>query len=352
MPNLTKKAKKQKVILKEEYEYEEVEEAKVVIPKKKKGRKPSGKIYSTIIENKENQPENQQETISTRNCVLTCLPISDKDISKITGKKIAEPSKVQIIKNNINKFEFQDDNTDELESLLLKATKDLAQLKIEYGELEEKFSKFKYLETIVSDNGVIDREYHTPQLLAVDTETGKWKTKTDIWCKWCSHGFTSVPIGLPELYDQKTNKFSTRGCFCSFNCAHAYNISLADHKVWERYALLTRIKNIIFAETTTENKRIVAARPQEMLTVFGGTKTIEEFRNNRIFVPKKYIKLLPPVIPYFTVIEEIPIYFRTSQNTSIYDKLRSRTVKPASLKVDKTPKKLGGIDTSIKNAFQ
>jgi len=356
MPNLTRKGKKPKVVEEEyeyEYEYEEevVEEiAEVIVPKKKKGRKPSGKLYSTVDEYERKQVEN----VRTSNCVLTCLPLSDKDISKITGKKVIEPPKVQIIKSNINMFEFQDDDAAELESLLNKTTKELAQLKIQHEELQEKFSRFKYLETIVSDNGVIDREYHTPRLLSVDTETGKWKSKTDVWCKWCSHGFTTVPIGLSEMYDQKTKKFSTRGCFCSFNCAHAYNISLADHKVWERYALLTRIKNIIFTGTATENKRIVAAPPPEMLIVFGGTKTIEEFRSNRISVPKKYIKLLPPVIPYFTVIEEIPVYFRTSQNTSIYDKLRSRTVKPSSLKVAavKTPKKLGGIDTSIKNAFQ
>jgi hypothetical protein len=350
MPKITNKRGKSKVVEDEyEYEYEYEEPEPTVVPKKKKGRKPSGKLYSSVESMQENVPEN---TLST-NCVLTCLPLSDKDIYKITGKKQKEPPKVQIIKSNINMFEFQDDDNAELESLLTKTTKELAQLKVEHDELVEKFSRFKYLESIVSDNGVIDREYHYPKILTVDTGSGKWKSKTDIWCRWCSHGFDTVPIGLPELYDQKEQKFSVRSCFCSFNCAHAYNISLADHKVWERYALLARIKNIIFEGTTNENKRIVAAPPQEMLNVYGGPKTIEEFRSNRIFVPKKYIKLLPPIIPYFTVIEEIPVYFRTSQNTSIYDKLRSRTVKPSSLKVNATPKKkLGGVDKTIQDAFQ
>lgn len=338
MPDLKKKIKKINV----ENEYQ------VPVPKKKKGRKPSGKLYSGIDDD---IPVVQHENTVASNCVLTCLPISDKDISKITGQIVSEPSKVKVIKSNISMIDYHDDN-EERESLLKKTTKELSSLKSKYAELEEKFNRFKYLETIVSDNGVIDREYHTPKLLSVDDTTGKWKAKTDVWCGWCSHSFDTVPIGLPELYDQRTEKFSTRGCFCSFNCAHAYNISLADHKVWERFALLSRIKNIIFAGTGIENKRIVAAPPKEILKVFGGTKTIEEFRNKRISVPKKYVKLLPPVIPFFTVIEEIPLYFRTSQNTSIYDKLRSKTVKPSSLKSKAIPKKLGGIDASIKDAFQ
>ena len=63
-------------------------------------------------------------------------------------------------------------------------------------------------------------------------------------------------------------------------------------KVWERYALLTRLKNIVFAGTELENKRIVNAPPKKVLTVFGGDKTIDEFRCDRISVPKKYINLL------------------------------------------------------------
>ena len=68
-------------------------------------------------------------------------------------------------------------------------------------------------------------------------------------------------------------KFVVRDSFCSFNCAHAYNVSLDDHKVWERYALLTRLKNIISANTDFECKRIVCAPPRKMLKAFGGSKS-------------------------------------------------------------------------------
>jgi uncharacterized protein YlxW (UPF0749 family) len=45
----------------------------------------------------------------------------------------------------------------ELENALAKTTKDLATLKQEFKDLEEKFDRFTYLETVVSDNGVIER---------------------------------------------------------------------------------------------------------------------------------------------------------------------------------------------------
>ncbi len=62
----------------------------------------------------------------------------------------------------------------ELENALAKATKDLTTLKQQYKDLEEKFDRFKYLETVVSDNGVIEKEYHITKDIVVD-ENGKWK---------------------------------------------------------------------------------------------------------------------------------------------------------------------------------
>ena len=56
--------------------------------------------------------------------------------------------------------------------------------------------------------------------------------KTDICCWWCCHK-CDVPLSLPEkLYDDTFHVF---GCFCSFNCAAAYNVNLNDYKIWEDY---------------------------------------------------------------------------------------------------------------------
>jgi hypothetical protein len=45
----------------------------------------------------------------------------------------------------------------ELENAFAKATKDLATLQQQYKDLEEKFDRFKYLETVESDNGVVEK---------------------------------------------------------------------------------------------------------------------------------------------------------------------------------------------------
>jgi hypothetical protein len=219
----------------------------------------------------------------------------------------------------------------ELENALEKTNKELQNLKDQYKLLEEKFNRFQYLETVVSDNGIVDKAYHVPKDIVVN-ENGRWKSQTDIWCSWCCHAFDTIPVGLPESFCQQSKKFVVRDCFCSFNCAHAFNISLNDHKVWERFALLNRLKNIIFKGTEIENKQIISAPPKKLLKVFGGDKTIEELRNNRISVPKMYKNHLPPAIPFFAVIEEIPLFFTSSKNTSIYEKLKSRNVNPSSLK--------------------
>jgi hypothetical protein len=230
----------------------------------------------------------------------------------------------------VKQLPFQDTDS-ELENALDKTTKQLSSLQQQYKELEDKFDRFKYLETVVSDNGIIDKEYHITDDVVLD-KNGKWNKQTDIWCNWCCHPFTTVPVGLTESYCRSTQKFVMRDCFCSFNCAHAYNISLADHKVWERYALLTRLKNVIFVGTDIELKRIIPAPPKKILKVFGGDRTIDDFRGNRICIPKRYISLLPPSIPMFTTIEEIPVYYKTSKTVSLYDKLRSRSVAPVLLK--------------------
>lgn len=216
-----------------------------------------------------------------------------------------------ISKKQIN-FSLESDS--DLKHMLNDKSNELEELKTKYAELNEKYNKFSYLETIVTDNGAIDKKYYIPNSLLLSENGDIWKETTDLWCSWCVHSFTTVPIGLPEMYCQKTKKYHTRECFCSFNCAHAFNLSLGDYKVWERYALLTRIKNLIYKQNDALiNKAIMYAPPRQLLKVFGGDKTIEEFRNNHILVPKEYIHLLPPTVPFFTVIEEIPKYFQKNK---------------------------------------
>ena len=202
-------------------------------------------------------------------------------------------------------------------------------LKKKYEDMLEKFKKFSYLEDKMTDNGIIEKKYYVNNTSIYDMAGKCWAESTNQWCKWCSHGFETVPVGLPEKYCPKEKKYYLRDCFCSFNCAAKFNFEIInDYKVHERFALLNNIKKIIFKDCT---KQIISAPPREILQCFGGEKTIEEFRSMCIPIPKEYNHLLPPMIPIFTVVEEIPKFFyqdKGSKKKNDFGDLKIKRTKP------------------------
>jgi hypothetical protein len=321
------------------------------IIKKKRGRKPTGKIYEinkSLISNiSSNLP----------NCIIAHLPLSDKDIFKIIGKtnlldnietnvnslteEIYSENLSDIIhsesaKQNVNPYiitqsSFIIEEDDNIKHKYNDKCVELLNLKKKYDDLLEKFKKFSYLEDKITDNGVIEKKYYIANSNIFDLCGNCWKDSTDSHCWWCSHSFDSVPVGLPNKYCSKQKKFFLYGCFCSFNCAHSYNLELKDYKIWERYALLNYIKKIIYKDSSTEIKQIVSAPPKEILKVYGGELTIEEYRNSSISIPKEYYHLLPPMIPVFSVVEEIPKFFyqdRCSKKKNDFGELKIKRTKP------------------------
>ncbi len=117
-------------------------------------------------------------------------------------------------------------------------------------------------------------------------------------CWWCTYEFDNEPCYLPDRYGD--NKYYVFGCFCSFNCALAYNINLRDYKVWERISLL----NQLYYDSTKTNEIIDIAPSKEILKKYGGILTIEEYRKNFLIKTKKYLILPHPIIVTNPVIEE------------------------------------------------
>ena len=141
----------------------------------------------------------------------------------------------------------------------------------------------------------------------IDNKTGKSLIceKTDIACWWCTFQFDTLPCFIPERYvgnsDNKTeNKFFVYGCFCSFDCATAYNIGLNDYKVMDRNSLIKKLYNMI----TGKSDDIKIAAPREVLTRFGGHISIEEYRKGNASISKEYRLLLPPMVNLLACIEE------------------------------------------------
>ncbi len=103
-------------------------------------------------------------------------------------------------------------------------------------------------------------------------ENGSWPTTTDVHCWWCCFPFDTRPVPL-ALHYTKRGAFKVIGNFCSFNCSRAYMKS--------RYnsCNLISCNSFLYKKMTGKNiPVIVPAPPREMLKIFGGPYTIEEFR--------------------------------------------------------------------------
>jgi len=149
--------------------------------------------------------------------------------------------------------------------------------------------------------------------------------KTNIACWWCTYNFDTMPCFIPEKYEN--NKFYVYGCFCSYNCAAAYNINMQDYKVWERYFLMKKLNNMIY----NTNDEIKIAPPRETLIKFGGVLTIEKYRENNRTCIKDYRFLIPPMMPIIPMIEEIlqdKTFIKSNKNDKLDNNLSLKRSKP------------------------
>tara|TARA_B100000963_G_C22563554_1_gene642586 strand:- start:83 stop:1219 length:1137 start_codon:yes stop_codon:yes gene_type:complete len=152
-----------------------------------------------------------------------------------------------------------------------------------------------------------------------------WVLNKNKTCYWCCHSFNNNSFGIPIKY--KNKKFYTYGCFCSLECAAAHNFS-EDRNVqdiWECYSLIN-----LFSQTINY-KNIVKLAPNRIcLKMFGGTMTIEEFRNftnsNKITNILEY-----PMIPISQQIEEIN--YDNSYNKNDYIPIDQDRVKKLEQKI-------------------
>lgn len=105
-------------------------------------------------------------------------------------------------------------------------------------------------------------------------KNNEWPSNTQIACYWCCHKFTNAPFGIPVKYVDK--KYHVYGCFCSLECAAAYNFASKENmdEIWEQYNLINQLSREIGHKSI-----IKPAQHRLALTMFGGYLSIEEFRN-------------------------------------------------------------------------
>jgi hypothetical protein len=133
-------------------------------------------------------------------------------------------------------------------------------------------------------------------------KSDNWPLKTDINCWWCCHEFDSIPLGMPVGLD-KDSSFKVIGCFCSFNCMLSYALDTNNKNRGLIYSLYrSLLKKPVF---DNQLKTIVFKRapPRSSLKKFGGSLSIEEFRNN-FKNYKEYNVLTVPMISISQKLEE------------------------------------------------
>jgi hypothetical protein len=177
----------------------------------------------------------------------------------------------------------------------------------DYSEIERYDEEFE--RTVIKKeliNTLI--EFTTP-----DMET-HWKEKTDICCRYCSYPFDWSPCALPVRYSNKLNKYYVMGCFCSFNCAGAFCFEefKGSYRANEYYSLL----NMLYQEVRKLDKpvKVKLALNKELLTIYGGSMSINEFREKTLLDNKDYEIVYPPMIALIPVIEENTIRHTQSQD--------------------------------------
>lgn len=155
-----------------------------------------------------------------------------------------------------------------------------------------------------------DTEAPTQHLKIVDVlkdfeqknKNNEWPSNTSIACYWCCHKFNNAPFGIPVSYNN--GQFDVFGCFCSLECAAAYNFKVNNSidEVWERYNLIN-----LLSRRVGHGKLIKPAPDKMTLKMFGGFMDIDTFRNYSN--AHKVINVnFPPMTSLTQQIEEINEY--------------------------------------------
>lgn len=135
-------------------------------------------------------------------------------------------------------------------------------------------------------------------------KVNEWPSNTTVVCYWCCHKFDTPPLGIPVQYNQ--DQFQVFGCFCSLECASAYNFKQNHNldEMWERNNLIHLLSRRMNYEAPVK-----PAPDRLALKLFGGYMEIEQFRGYTTMSPSRFVNLnFPPMNSITQQLEEINEY--------------------------------------------
>lgn len=272
------------------------DEAVVEVVKPKRGRKPKNKVLDD-----------------------NGLPIEEPSKKKVTTKVVKTFSAVEnqtfneeeeniILKLNVAKEVIDKSNDNDLPGAFNIDQNDTFLSKpMEFKNYEEtiEYENLAFERRNENDNNN-NKVIHLLKDFEQKSKNNEWPTTTQISCYWCCHKFNNAPFGIPVKYVD--NKYHVFGCFCSLECAAAFNFGSKESvdEIWEQYNLINQLSRDI------GHKKIVKPAPSKLaLKMFGGHMSIEAFRE--FCFTSKIINInFPPMI---TLTQQIEEFNETDINT-------------------------------------
>lgn len=217
-------------------------------------------------------------------------------------------------------------------------TKLIRELKMKTKKIEELQKQLQLKEI-----GIVNEPKLVPMNLnLIHKHNGMLMEHTDIVCWWCTEKFQNSPWFIPDKY--LDGKYYIFGCFCSVNCALAYNIHMNDYKVWVRNSLIYQMYYEILSKLKVKNipQIIQVALPRESLQKFGGHLTIDEYRMNSTICNKEYRLVMPPMSCIIPIIEETykNKYMINNKQDSANGKMENTLFKSLGLKLKNRTKQI------------
>ena len=138
-------------------------------------------------------------------------------------------------------------------------------------------------------------------------------------CWWCCHTWEGKFLHLPFKYVERTKQMKTMGNFCSWSCMKAYNI---DRNGDVKSGSINSLINKLHRDSTGTWVNIKKAPDRYILNSFGGTCSIEEFRNIN-GGGKPIINYPNQVFLIQNVIKSIDISFKNPTSEDLENKLKN-----------------------------
>ena len=136
-------------------------------------------------------------------------------------------------------------------------------------------------------------------------------------CWWCCHPFSVPPVGLPVNLNgmPPRESLSTYGHFCGYSCALAW---AKDRRAFHKQIPLLHYLH----KRTYDTFALECAPPREMLRMFGGPMSIDDFRASSAARKRFQVAEAPSLVPLRMYVEDLTQ--ASHESTSIVQKLRKK----------------------------